>query len=465
MFTLAAALNHPQRLALAGEIHARPFMVIEAPARVSHLALHCPDDPTAHERLLKALCSRFAVAAPGPGAQHFFHDFGHFRVKWERHSEFSTWSFIEPGVNASDFTLTAIRHIPADWLELLRGTVIVAAHVLAEQGPPLSIADARLKSLFPIPPLVGSQVLGDGEIWTDFQVGPDGFSKFLVRDVGLRESQMGRLVQRICEIENYLMMALLALPLARDGAQLLDTVEEELTEFGTRMGRLDIDDNGEGSLHAISGLDARLRAMSFRTGYRFSAARAYYRIVVARIGELRERRIEGVPTVGEFMERRLAPAMETCTSVAARQEALAAQLNRSNDMLRTRVNLAQERQTQSVLDSMSRSASRQLRLQQAVEGLSVVAISYYGVGLAGYALKALKGAGIDLPVDLLSGMSLPLIAGTVWLVTHRLHRKLIWACKNFCVNGHMAGNCRAPRSDDGRRKESSTRGVVGQPAG
>ena len=118
---------------------------------------------------------------------------------------------------AGDFTRTAIRHVPADWLELLRGTVIVAAHILAEQGRPLSIAGARLKSLFPVPPLVGSQVLGDGEIWTDFQVGPDGFSKFLVRDVGLRESQMGRLLQRICEIENYLMMALLALPLARDG--------------------------------------------------------------------------------------------------------------------------------------------------------------------------------------------------------------------------------------------------------
>ena len=41
----------------------------------------------------------------------------------------------------------------------------------------------------------------------------------------------------------------------------------------------------------------------------------------------------------------------------------------------------------------------------------------------------------------------------------------LWACKNFCVNGHLAGNCRAPRSDDGRSKESSTEGVAGQPAG
>jgi phage FluMu gp28-like protein len=41
----------------------------------------------------------------------------------------------------------------------------------------------------------------------------------------------------------------------------------------------------------------------------------------------------------------------------------------------------------------------------------------------------------------------------------------VGACKNFCVNGHLAGNCRAPRSDDGRSKESSTEGVAGQPAG
>jgi hypothetical protein len=38
-------------------------------------------------------------------------------------------------------------------------------------------------------------------------------------------------------------------------------------------------------------------------------------------------------------------------------------------------------------------------------------------------------------------------------------------CKNFCVNGHLAGNCRATRSDDDRSKESRTEGVAGQSAG
>lgn len=317
-----------------------------------------------------------------------------------------------------------MRHVPSDWLESLRASVIVASHIIAECGNPLSITDQRLKSLFPVPPLVGSQLLSDGEIWTDFQVGPDGFSKYLVRDINLRESQMGRLVQRICEIETYLMMALLALPLARDASTLLSSIEEDLIKLGILMSTQGIEDHAEEQLKEISRLDALVRAMSFRTGYRFSAAQAYYRIVGARIGELRERRIEGVPTIGEFMERRLAPAMDTCMSVAVRQEALAEKISRSDDMLRTRVNLAQERQSQSVLRSLSNSAGLQLRLQQAVEGLSVVAISYYGVGLVGYAFKALKGWGVEIPVDQALGVILPVVCFVVWLGTHRLHKRL-----------------------------------------
>lgn len=421
MYSIPGVLNHPQRLALAGEIHARPFMVIEAPARISHLALHSADDASIHERLLEALCGRMGIPSPSDGTQHFFHDFGYFQFKWERHNEFSTWTFIEHGTHDGNFEITALRHIPSDWLELLQGTIIVAAHLLSEAGLPLIVGEPRLKTLFPLSPLVGSQVMGDGEIWTDFQVGPDGFTKFLIRDTGLRESQMGRLVQRICEIENYLMMALLSLPLARQGMRVLDKVDEKLTELGSRMSRRDIQDDDEKLLDEISELDAELRGLAFRTGYRFSAAQAYYRIVEARIAELRERRIEGAPTIGEFMERRLAPAMSTCQSVVNRQESLAARINRSNDMLRTRVNLAQERQTQSVLDSLNRSAKSQLHLQQAVEGLSVVAISYYGLGLVGYCLKAIKGAGIDFSVDVISGILLPLIAGAVWFGTRRLH--------------------------------------------
>ena len=425
---LPRSLNHPQRLALASEIHSRPFMVIGAPARVSHLAIHCDEGGGRgsdwHERTLQALCARFGVSGPKAGAQHFFHDFGHFRIKWERHTEFATFTFVEPGRGGADFAQTAMRHVPMDWLESLGASVVVASHIHAEQGEPLDLVDERLHALFPMPPLVGSRVLSGGEIWTDFQVGPDGFSRYLVRDTGLREAQMGRLVQRICEIETYLMMALLALPLARQCNARLDRIEEDLAGFGAQMRALDIDADAEELLREISNLDGQTRAMSLSTGYRFSASQAYYHIVQARIGELRERRIEGVPTIGEFMERRLAPAMDTCVSVAERQEALASNVSRANDMLRTRVSLAQERQNQNVLESLSRNARLQLKLQQAVEGLSVVALSYYGIGLAAYALKALNGWGIDIPVDRAVGLALPLVAGVAWFGLRRMHERL-----------------------------------------
>ncbi|MDY7577101.1 DUF3422 domain-containing protein [Herbaspirillum sp. RTI4] len=430
MTNLNAHMNHPLRLALASEIHSRPFMVFDAPARISHLAIHYEERERSHHVLLDALCTRFGVAVPHADAQHFFHDFGHFRIKWEKHAEFSTYTFVEPVVadntenDQPDFVLTAMRHVPADWLALLDSAVIVASHIATARTSLDRVDDHSFRTIFPSLPMVGSKVLSDGEIWSDFLIGPDGFSRYLIRDVGLQESQMGRLVQRICEIETYLMMALLALPHARQGTALLARVEEDLTALGVRMSTLEIDGDAESLLQEISRLDAQIRSMSFKSGYRFSAAQAYYRIVGARIGELRERRIEGIPTIGEFMERRLAPAMDTCISVAARQEAIAMKISRANDMLHTHVNLAQERQSQRVLHSLSRSARLQLQMQQAVEGLSVVAISYYGLGLAGYGLKALKGWGLAVPVDQTIGLLLPLVCGAVWMGIRRLHHRL-----------------------------------------
>ena len=44
---------------------------------------------------------------------------------------------------------------------------------------------------------------------------------------------------------------------------------------------------------------------------------------------------------------------------------------------------------------MNRRARLQLRLQETVEGLSVAAVTYYVVGLVGYAAKGLKAAGVS----------------------------------------------------------------------
>jgi uncharacterized membrane-anchored protein len=169
-------------------------------------------------------------------------------------------------------------------------------------------------------------------------------------------------------------------------------------------------------------LAARLEKLSLDNSYRFSASKAYFRLVRARIEELRETRIEGVPTVDEFMDRRLAPAMSTCESIARRQEALAERIGHTNDLLRTRVGIVQEQQNRKILESLNRRAAQQLRLQQAVEGLSVVAISYYLAGLFNYAGKALKAAGWPINPDMATGILIPVIAAGVWLGLRQVYK-------------------------------------------
>jgi uncharacterized membrane-anchored protein len=144
--------------------------------------------------------------------------------------------------------------------------------------------------------------------------------------------------------------------------------------------------------------------------------------VQRRIIDLRERRLEGIQRFDEFTERRLAPAMSTLQAVALRQESLTERLARAVQLLSTRVDITREAQNQKVLESMNRRAKLQLRLQQTVEGLSVAAVTYYLVGLVGYAAKAAKTEGLDVNPDLAAGISIPIVAALIAFGVHRLRR-------------------------------------------
>lgn len=155
-----------------------------------------------------------------------------------------------------------------------------------------------------------------------------------------------------------------------------------------------------------------------------SAAAAYYELVKRRIDELREQRLQDLQTVREFMERRLAPAMNTCKNVSESIEALSERVARSTNLLSTRVGMVRERQNQKLLEGMARRARLQLRLQQTVEGLSVAAISYYVVGLVGYAAKALKSGGLALEPDLAMGIAVPVVVALTALGMRRVRKRL-----------------------------------------
>jgi uncharacterized membrane-anchored protein len=435
-------LNHPLRVPLAAEVHSRPFLRMNAPESVTHLAVYPRGDGTAtgdigaiQHAMLTELCTHFGVAAPGIEAKYFFHDFGRFRLKWECHTEFATYTFAhahEKALPLEDaFGQAPLFHIPQEWLLGLRGKIMVAVHVVLERGALTSgVPDPTMRRVFEGTTLVGSRTLHGGEIWTDFLIQADGFSRFIVRDAGMHDQEAGRLVQRLMEIETYRMMALLGLPQAQHAAPVLNMIEGELATLTVTMvetGKV----NGNGAaddeqalLREITALAARVEKLALDNSYRFSASQAYFRLVRARIDELRESRIEGVQTIAEFMDRRLTPAMNTCEAMARRQEALAARIAHTNDLLRTRVGIVQEQQNRKILESLNKRAAQQLRLQQAVEGLSVVAISYYFAGLCNYVGKAAKAAGLPLNPDFATGLLIPVIAAGVWLGLRRLHKSV-----------------------------------------
>ena len=86
--------------------------------------------------------------------------------------------------------------------------------------------------------------------------------------------------------------------------------------------------------------------------------------------------------------------------------------------------MALEEQNRDLLESMDSRARLQLRLQETVEGLSVVAISYYLVGLVAYGAKSAKALGLPVDADITTGVSLPVIILVVWYAMRRFRRKI-----------------------------------------
>ena len=405
--------NHTQRSDLNHELHARPFAELRPPARASYLALLAGETTKpVEQQCLAELCARYGRPPPTIAGNHFSADLGPFQIKWERHTEFTSYTFLgnAPLTLPTAFANPLIDLVPQEGLARLPGAVIVAAQaavLCAAAGPPPT---EEIAPLFGGNAVVGARIgEGAGAAYTDFRIHGDGFSRFLIFDVRMTSRQAGRMLQRVLEIETYVMQALLAFPLARSLLPELAASDRRLVEITTRMAEA-VPADEPALLDQLTRLAAEIEHSVSSTHYRFGAARAYYALVESRIAELRETRIEGVQTFREFTERRLAPAMNTCESVARLQGALSERIDRASQLLRTRVEVTREQQNQALLASMDSRARLQLRLQQTVEGLSVAAVTYYIVSLIGYLAKAGKVLGVALNPDLVMAAAVPLVA-------------------------------------------------------
>ena len=419
--------QHPLRQTLNDEVHARPPVPLDTPEFVTYFAFvhdeHCTGREAAH---LQALAEAFDLPAPETGSGHLFLETAQFRLKWERHNEFSSYTFFcrldaEQGIHTLQLPPRLMNWCQAIPGQLITATRIELRHI--DEVPPETLTSQNT----PQGTMLVAARVADGAGWvcTDFHL-HEGFSHFLLVDNGLTPRQAGRMVQRLVEIETYRVMALLAFPVSKEVGRLVQRAEAELADLMDQLGQARNAEDDRCMLGRLTRLAAEVERSIARTSFRFGAAAAYYRLVQQRIEELRELRLPGFLPISEFMDRRLAPAINTCAAIARRQDELSGRIARNSQLLRTRVDVELEKQNQALLAQMNRRASIQLRLQETVEGLSVVAITYYGSQLVNYMAKGAKTLIEPATPELVTALSIPLIAGLVALGLRRM-RKLLAA--------------------------------------
>lgn len=434
--------QHDLRKPLTDELHARPFLPIGGPAKAICFAFLpeqgaervSAEQDLAHLNALLAHMGAPPVAVDAERPPNFYTSaFDGVRLKWERHSEFVSFMLILEHTEHALFTANLDHMIPKAWVEEARLKTIAAIMVevqFAEDAEAMERMTLReLTPHFESASLTMSWVTDhEATAMSDFRIDQNGFTRFaIVAQQGrIGPRRLGRVAQRLIEMETYRILAMTALPMARRLAARLGAIEAKLAATMREIA----ESHGDGgevadrrTLDALSGLSADLEKYSVESAFRFGASRAYEAIVYERIEVLREERLASRPTFGEFMLRRFKPALRTIHSVEDRLNALSQRAERAANLLRTRIDVSLEAQNQQLLKSMNQRAQLQLRLQETVEGLSVVAISYYAVSLAGYVLGPLaKTLGGDEKIAK-ALVALPVIAA-VWWMTRQVKKRL-----------------------------------------
>lgn len=413
--------SHKERAELLGELHARPFEQMPTPRRIYHFAFATDKDEARRDRrAIEDICRARGAPPPDASAKYHFVNLPQWRLRWEQHTEFTTYTW-DTALDADRiFTSPDLEHGPLQQIAFRQpGKLLVATQ--------MSIVDARaglvdLERLFDESSLCVFTVDGGlARVASDFQLDPLGYTRILVEERQLGVWRCGVLAQRLLEIETYRTLALRGLPVARRITPTIEGVERELLELTAAISESKSVETDHRLLDRLINLAAQVETQAAETAFRFGATRAYFNIVQARLKAIREEEVsEHHRTFSTFFARRLAPAVATCEAAQDRQTVLSNKLARTADLLRTRIQFSLEEQNRDLMQQMNRRARMQLRLQQTVEGLSVAAVSYYVVGLVSYLAKGSTKLGVGVPTELITAAAVPVVVLGVWLIVHRV---------------------------------------------
>lgn len=424
--------DDPLRQRLHDEAHARPAARIRMPALVLYVAVrHEGVERGALWQHLRQLPGQAELPAEALDGQFLRLHLPGGALRWERHTEFTRYTLFQSlpegtGLGTTDPPLLDSLIVARDWVRQIPGQVLVAIELVmlhADVATDDWLVPAR--QWFGGRPVAVSRMGRDGHsaVMTDFLLADDGFERILVvAPPGTTETRAGRISQRLLEMETYRLMALLGLPAAKTLLPEVARAEQQLSALTARFEAREASD--QTLLDELVLLAAGLERATAEYAFRFDATRAYDALMQQRLAELRENYLHGQQTLGEFLQRRQAPAVATVQAAAQRLASLAVRVERASGLLRTRVDIATETQNQQLLNRLAQGQALQLRLQATVEGLSIAAISYYVVSLLLYGAKGAKAAGLPLDPEIAVGALLPLVVFGVWRSTRSIHDRL-----------------------------------------
>lgn len=413
--------DHPLRVTLSELMHLRSLPLERAPVRLRQwLMLVAPAEREAEATFLGLLHPDRAEAI-ATGRLLVPREQGGWL--WERHQEFSTWTAYDYGPLGERLGFEPRDEAAFPWLEgapgaLFRGVEITVS-AASDAAPDLAVIGRSID----LARCVSCEVFdGAARIWTDFRLGEGGAGRIHVHNRGLANDEVSRLVQTLLEIGNYRKLALMGFPPARELLGWLDGAEARLAAITGELALAGGD--SQSVLDQLLALSAEVELRAASTRFRRGATESYHQLTLDRLEALREGRVPGHSTMREFIARRLLPAMRTCEAADRRLDDLSARIGRSSDLLRAKLGMALDRQNQALLHSMNERVALQTKLQGLVEGLSVFAVSYYVVGLAGYLLKPWLH-GLPGAAEAALSLLVPLVLAAVAVGLHHGKKRIV----------------------------------------
>lgn len=417
---LAGFERDPRWQAVSDESNRRPPLPLPLPGILTHLVFRTDDiGSDRHYEHVHALLYAWQAKVDLDRPDQVLAQTDALSIKWERHTEFCSLTVL----SKDGVTPPVEPDFPQSWRDTAPAPLLLALRVTAE-GTNADLARLLTERQQKGPEHMASLVNGgEALVETDFKPGPDGFTHIAILTNDLSHYRAGRLAQRLTEIETYRLLTLYSWPDVQWAGPRLNAIDRGLMDLTEELSNPQPGADSE-FLKRLTGLAGELERVTAQTHFRLNASSAYYDLVLRRLEDLREDRVSGAQRISSFVTRRLNPAARTYRSILNRQREMSDRVARTSQLLRSRVDVELAEQNQAILVSMNQRSEQSYLLQQTVEGLSVVAVSYYALGILTYVLGI--AAAYDHAIDpkLWAGILAPVVVLLTWLGIRHLRERV-----------------------------------------